>query len=300
MYTYTPATLNSLPASWRRAKQGSRWAWLSFGRYKSPLLVVALSGFLVACAGLPPAQYEGYVLDWQDEFNGRTINKDYWRHAVGGGGYGNNELQYYTNAETNARVEKGLLILEARRERKAGWPYTSAKLQTLGRKSMLYGRVEVRAKLPRGVGSWPAIWMLPEDGSGYGVGWPDSGEIDLMEHVGYDQGTVHFTVHTAAYNHKIGTQRGASLRMPDASEAFHTYAMEWTPQYIRWSVDGTTVFQFDNPCTGWQAWPFDKPFYLILNIACGGDWGGREGIDNDSLPWRMEVDWVRVYRYLGD
>ncbi len=297
MYTYT-----------RHDKQGFKQLQrplppraLSSGPSRiAPFLIAALLAILGACAKEAPNQYKGYALDWQDEFNGKAIKNEYWRHAVGGGGYGNNEMQYYTNAEANSRVEKGLLIIEARREKKAGWPYTSAKLQSLQRKSMLYGRVELRAKLPRGKGSWPAIWMLPEDSAGYGVGWPDSGEIDLMEHVGYEQGAVHFTVHTAAYNHKLGTQRGASLSIPDAAETFHVYGMEWTPSFIRFYVDGQTVFQHDNPGTGWQAWPFDKPFYLILNIACGGDWGGREGIDNESLPWRMEVDWVRVYRYLGD
>jgi beta-glucanase (GH16 family) len=166
---------------------------------------------------------------------------------------------------------------------------------TFQRRPMLYGRVEVRAKLPRGVGSWPAIWMLPEDARGYGVGWPDSGEIDIMEHVGYDQGNVHFTVHTAAFNHKAGTHKTGTRLIADAAEEFHVYGMELTPEFIRCYVDGETTFSYANDQSGWRSWPFDKLFYLILNIACGGDWGGREGIDNDSLPWRMEVDWVRVY-----
>ncbi|MBU0955488.1 MAG: glycoside hydrolase family 16 protein [Spirochaetes bacterium] len=249
-----------------------------------------------SCSSEPVRQYDGYVLDWADDFNGRALDKTIWRHAVGGGGYGNNELQFYTNAPENSRVENGILIIEARREKKAGYPYTSAKLQTLQRKVIQYGRVEVKAKLPVGVGSWPAIWMLPEDGSAYGVGWPDSGEIDIMEHVGYEQGKVHFTVHTSSFNHKAGTHKTGTVQLDDAAEEFHVYGMEWTPDQIRCYVDDQTTFVYDNPGTGWQAWPFDKPFYLILNIACGGDWGGLRGIDNDSFPWRMEVDWVRVYR----
>jgi len=256
------------------------------------VFVLTISG----CVGDRPATYEGYTLDWQDEFKGKDIDKSVWQHAVGGGGFGNNELQFYTNKAENSRIENGILILEARRERMAGYPYTSAKLQTFQRKSLQYGRVEVRAKLPTGRGSWPAIWMLPENNTNYGIGWPDSGEIDIMEHVGFDQGNVHFTIHTAAFNHKAGTQKGGSIKLPDASEKFYVYGIEWTPQSIRWYVDDRTTFVFENPQTGWQAWPFDKPFYLILNIACGGDWGGLRGIDNDSFPWRMEIDWVRVYR----
>lgn len=259
-------------------------------------LALILPLLLASCLAERPASYEGYTLDWRDEFSGRSIDPAIWQHAVGGGGFGNNELQFYTNKAENSRIEKGLLVIEARRERLAGHPYTSAKLQSYQRKSMLYGRIEVRARLPSGTGSWPAIWMLPENSTSYGIGWPDSGEIDIMEHVGFDQGNVHFTVHTAAFNHKAGTQRGNSRYIADASERFYTYGIEWTPDFIRWYVDDQTVFVFDNPKTGWQAWPFDKPFYLIMNIACGGDWGGRQGFDNDSLPWRMEIDWVRVYR----
>lgn len=238
--------------------------------------------------------YPGYQLDWVDEFDGPDIDPSIWARAVGPGN-GNNELQYYTNSPSNARIEDGKLIIEARKEKKAGWPYTSAKLQTLGRKSMRYGRIEARAKLPRGTGSWPAIWMLPENGLAYGKGWPDSGEIDIMEHVGFDPGVVHFTVHTSDYNHKIGTQRTAVQTVADADAAFHTYAMEWTPDAVRTFVDGHQGFEFKREPGDWRKWPFDTPFYLILNLACGGDWGGQRGMDAASLPWRMEIDWVRAY-----
>jgi beta-glucanase (GH16 family) len=293
MYTYTQNNAPQDPAA-----DGSR-----IPRKKQRMAGVALRSFvcllgslLASCASMDVPGYDGYVLDWADEFKGKEIDRTIWRHAVGGGGFGNNELQYYTNEATNSRIEDGLLVIEARRERKVGWPYTSAKLETYQRKSILYGRVEVRARLPEGVGSWPAIWMLPEDNRSYGIGWPDSGEIDIVEHVGFDPGVVHFSIHTAAFNHKAGTQKTGIIAMPETTKDFHVYGIEWTPDFIRWYVDGKTVHRFDNPGTGWQAWPFDKPYYLILNIACGGDWGGRQGIDNDSLPWRMEVDWVRVYR----
>lgn len=261
-----------------------------------PLLILALVILLSACSSPVPQSIGPYKLLWNDEFDGSAIKKENWSWAVGGGGFGNNEMQYYTNSPENSRIENGVLIIEALKKKKGGYPYTSAKLQTLGRKEMLYGKIEVRAKLPKGVGSWPAIWMLPVDGKGYGIGWPDSGEIDLMEHVGFDHGQVHFTVHTAAFNHKIGTHKSGTLTVSDASEAFHTYGIEWEPELIRFYLDEQVAFEFNKTDDDWKKWPFDKTFYLILNLAVGGDWGGTEGIDQKSLPWRMEVDWVRVYQ----
>lgn len=294
MYTYTVNRVKrlSLMPRARSERRGARM------RRRAVSLVIACAiAPLAACAPTDsPTAYEGYELDWADEFEGAEIDPSIWRFAVGGGGYGNNELQFYTNDARNARVERGILVIEARREKKAGWPYTSAKLETRERKSMLYGRLDVRAKLPGGRGSWPAVWMLPEDPKAYGLAWPDSGEIDIMEHVGYEPGIVHFTVHTGAYNHRLGTQRGRSKSIPTAIDEFHVYGIEWTPEFIRWFVDGKRVFEYRNEGAGWEAWPFDAPYYLILNIACGGDWGGARGIDNESLPWRMEVDWVRAYR----
>jgi len=290
MYTYTQVTCLKTSSPWKPA--ASWFAIVTLGIFAS----LALTG----CGPAEkPVAYEGYTLDWTDEFRGREIDTTLWRFVAGGGGYGNNELQYYTNDPQNARIEKGLLILEAHRQKKAGWPYTSAKLETRGRATMLYGRIDIRARLPGGRGSWPAIWMLPEDSKAYGLGWPDSGEIDIMEHVGYEPGVVHFTVHTAAYNHRLGTQRGRPVAIADALDEFHVYGLEWEPDGIRWYVDGVQVHEFQNEGAGWEVWPFDTPYYLILNIACGGDWGGAQGIDNDSLPWRMEIDWVRAYRRMN-
>lgn len=256
------------------------------------LLILSLS----SCSQSRIPVYPNYILDWSDEFNKTAIDTAKWQHIVAGGGFGNNELQFYTNKSENSRIENGRLIIEAHRQKTAGWPYSSAKLQTLGRYSFQYGRVDVRAKIPQGRGSWPAIWLLPENSTQYGIGWPDSGEIDIMEHVGYEPGVIHSTVHTNAYNHRIGTQRGNSSSIPDFSDNFHVYSLEWTPDKIIFYIDNEQTYQFENEKSGWQSWPFDQPFYLILNIACGGDWGGREGIDNTSLPWRMEIDWVRVYK----
>jgi hypothetical protein len=157
----------------------------------------------------------------------------------------------------------------------------------------LYGRIEVKAKLPLGKGTWPAIWMLSTDWA-YG-GWPASGEIDIMEHVGYDPGVVHGTVHTEAYNHSIGTQVGKSVQVPDAMSNFHVYAIDWTPESIKWYLDDQLYFTFNNQNKTYKEWPFDKQFHLLLNIAIGGNWGGAQGIDPNLTEAIMEVDYVRVY-----
>jgi beta-glucanase (GH16 family) len=192
-------------------------------------------------------------------------------------------------------VEDGHLIVEARRDDWEGHEYTSARLVTRGRASWQYGRIEVRAKLPTGVGTWPAIWMLPK-GWKFGEGvWPDAGEIDIMEHVGYDEGVVHGTVHCKKYYSGLGNQKGAQIQVPDATTAFHDYVLQWYPDRIEVLMDDTLYFTYPNEGTGPDAWPFDKPFYLILNIAVGGHWGGSQGVDPDVYPQRLVVDHVRVY-----
>lgn len=218
-------------------------------------------------------------------------NMENWRAGVV-----NEELQAYTDRLENARVEGGYLIIEARSERYRNAKYTSARVNSAGKMDMRYGRIEVRALLPEGVGTWPAIWAMPTDYV-YG-GWPDSGEIDIMEHVGYDPGFVHASVHTEAYNHTIGTQKTANIYVGDFNSAFHIYALEWTPTSITMSVDGESYFTFyREPDAGYQQWPFDIPFHVILNIAVGGTWGGVEGVDPDIFPQQMLIDYVRMYSY---
>lgn len=238
----------------------------------------------------------GWRLVWSDEFNYTGLpDANHWGYDVGGSGWGNNELEYYTDHRAeNARVENGNLVIEARRENYGGRPYTSARLVTRGHGDWLYGRFEARAKLPGGRGTWPAIWMLPTDWA-YG-GWPASGELDIMEMVGFDVNNIHGTTHTKSYNHLIGTQRTATTWVGDSTSAFHTYAAEWSADRIDVFVDGNRYFSFANEHTGFSAWPFDKRFHLILNLAVGGSWGGVKGVDDGAFPQRMEVDYVRVYQ----
>ena len=196
----------------------------------------------------------------------------------------NNERQYYTRDRAeNARVENGLLVIEARRERFEGADYTSASLTS--RANWTYGRIEVRARLPKGRGTWPAVWTL---GANIGqAGWPACGEIDIMEHVGFDPGRVHANIHTTAYNHVKQTNEGNNILVPGADGAFHVYAATWTPDGIAMSVDGQRYFTFSKEPGGDSVWPFDKPHYLILNLAIGGNWGGQRGIDDAAFPARI-------------
>jgi beta-glucanase (GH16 family) len=233
---------------------------------------------------------------WQDEFDytGRP-DPAKWGYDLGNNdGWGNKELEQYTDRVANASVGDGVLTITARKEPLAGQDYTSARLVSKGKGDFLYGRVEVRATLPSGRGTWPAIWMLPTDWA-YG-GWPHSGEIDIMEQVGFDPDVIHFSAHTGAYNHIIGTQKTAIKAIGTATTAFHRYRVDWTPDMIRGYIDDVPMFAFANEHHGSEVWPFDKRFYLILNVAVGGFWGGQEGVDDSIFPARMQVDYVRVYR----
>lgn len=237
------------------------------------------------------AQTKLWKLVWQDEFNYQGLpDTTKWSYDVGDHGWGNNEKQNYTNQNTeNARVNGKHLIIEAL---KKGNNYTSARLVTHGKGFWKYGKVEVRAKLPIGLGSWPAIWMLANDMKT----WPDDGEIDIMEHVGYDAGVVHASVHTKNFNHIIGTQKTNKVFVKNVSKKFHIYSVEWDKEKLSISIDNKVFFTFQNDHTGYKSWPFDNPMYLILNIAVGGNWGGKNGINDSTMPWKIYVDYVRVYQ----
>ncbi|MBU1384937.1 MAG: glycoside hydrolase family 16 protein [Alphaproteobacteria bacterium] len=260
------------------------------------LLLAAPAVARAQTPGSPP----GHSLVWADEFAVDGLPDPalwtYDTHANRTGWY-NNELQYYAaDRLENARIADGRLIIEARRERldsaadHGGQDYASARL--LSREGWTYGVFQARAKLPCGRGTWPAIWMLPVDLET----WPGDGEIDIMEHVGHRPGVVHGTVHTGRYNHVAGTQRGAEVAVPDACDAFHVYEVRWTPEAVDFVLDGRPYYRFPNERTDRAAWPFDRPFRLILNVAVGGDWGGAEGVDAAAFPQRLEIDWIRVWR----
>jgi beta-glucanase (GH16 family) len=234
---------------------------------------------------------------WAEEFDTPGApDASNWTYDIGGGGWGNSELQYYTSNASNVSIANGMLTITARKESQGGMNYTSTRMVSKNKGDFLYGRVVVRAKLPAGKGTWPAIWMLPTDWS-YG-NWPASGEIDIMEHVGYDPNNVHFSVHTQAYNHSIGTQKTSTKNIPTAIADFHNYRLDWTPYAVRGFYDDVQIFQFVNDGKGYTTWPFDKRFHLLLNLAVGGTWGGAQGVDESAFPASMVVDYVRVYKMI--
>ena len=257
----------------------------------------------------PPG--DGWQLVWSDEFDGDALDPDKWSLRVWPPRKVNDEDQAYTDRAKNVRLENGHLVVEAHREDYEGARYTSGRVHSQGKGDFLYGRFEVRAKLPRGQGTWPALWMLPDDpfayattctddedwqGSGECDAWPNSGEIDIMEHVGYQMNHVHGTVHTEAYFWVKWEQRKGRILLEDVDENFHVYAMEWSPERIDMFVDDSLYFTYVNENRGWREWPFDKPFFLIMNVAVGGAWGRAGGpIDDSVFPQRMLVDYVRVY-----
>merc|ERR1712048_730080 len=231
---------------------------------------------------------------WSEEFNDErgdgSLNESRWVLTYSGSGNGNNEKQFYTQRQDNLHIEGGLLKITGKREDFDGKGYTSGKITTMGKASWGPGtRIEVRAKLPVGVGTWPAIWMMPEKSS-YG-NWPDSGEIDIMEANGRAHGKVFGTIHTRAYNHMKGTQKGKSF-YTDFSE-WHTYALHWEEDKLTWYTDGNLYNTFEPyNLNDYAEWPFNRPFYLILNLALGGNLGGGIRFSDDQV---MEVDYVRVF-----
>lgn len=260
------------------------------------------SQYVVAEEDLKAVGYEydreslTYELVWQDEFDYEGApDPEKWGYDVGGSGWGNNELQYYTEGD-NVTVADGIMTIQARKEEMGGRAYTSARLVSRGKGDWLYAKVEVCAKLPAGLGTWPAIWMLPTDWE-YGD-WPASGEIDIMEHVGYDQDVIVQTVHNQKFH---GSQsKSGSYRIEGVSEEFHVYSVEWLPDRIIFSVDGEELFTYDpanhSQQPTYELWPYDKRMHLLINLAFGGDWGGARGTDDSYFPVEYYVDYVRVYQ----
>ncbi|MCL4129894.1 UNVERIFIED_CONTAM: hypothetical protein GTU68_014380 [Idotea baltica] len=281
---------------------------------KLPLFLLPILGFTLTLCSTSTAPEPKRIVDesetpdlptygfsetvtWSDEFDtdGKP-NADIWGYDLGAGGWGNGESQIYTEDLENARAENGNLVIEAKY---ANSSYTSARLVTKNKKDFLYGRMEVKALLPIGRGTWPAIWTLATD-SNYGESyWPDNGEMDIMEHVGMDQDRVHANIHTKAFHHSIGTNKGNSKLVDKASEEYHLYRLDWYPNTVQFYVDDLLLFEFKKQAGySWEEWPFDKPQHLLVNIAVGGSWGGQEGIDKDAFPQKMLIDYVRFYELI--
>ena len=265
------------------------------------IILTGMWGCLGARAEVP-----AWRLLWADEFDlqdGSAPDPTKWTYDLGGHGWGNDELQSHTARRENSRIEGGLLVIEARAERYQGVDgrvrdYTSARLKTQGRASWTYGRVEARMQLTAGRGIWPAFWML---GANYpSVGWPVCGEIDIMENVGHEPGTVYGTVHGPGYSG--GDNVGGDFTLPDGgrfADHFHLFAVEWDPDSIRWSVNNRVYFQISRASLPFGApWVFDHSFFLILNVAVGGRWPGAPDAAT-VFPQRLLVDYVRVYARAG-
>lgn len=268
----------------------------------SILLVVFIGLIFISCERKSSFQTivtSGGVweLVWNDEFDYVGLpDSTKWSYDTKGNatGWGNNEAQFYTMGEKeNVWVEDGILTITAIKKKVGDKEYTSTRLITKNKGDWLYGRFEIRAKIPTGKGTWPAIWMLPTDWE-YG-GWPTSGEIDIMENVGYDPDTIVASAHTEAYNHIIGTQKSARVFCPSSHKEFHTYILEWEEDEYRVYIDDSHYFTFSNERMGVDEWPFDKRFHLLINLAIGGNWGGARGIDDSLFPHSFEIDYVRVY-----
>ncbi len=245
---------------------------------------------------------EGMELVWNDEFDGDTIDPANWTYDIGGWGWGNGESQYYTDRSENSRLQNGLLVIEGRQERHEESYYTSARLKTQGLHQFQYGYFEARLKVPAGAGMWPAFWML---GSSFAndpddplqSNWPTAGEIDIMEYVGKEPILVFGTIHGPGYAGATGL--GSRYRSDEPiADDFHTYAIEWDFDGIRWFFDGEQYGEKSREIVG-DRWVFDQPFFFIVNLALGGTFPGPIGLDVE-FPKYMYVDYVRVYQSVAE
>ncbi|MDX2065255.1 MAG: glycoside hydrolase family 16 protein [Fimbriimonadaceae bacterium] len=239
-----------------------------------------------------PKEWE---LVWKDDFENGQYDPDSWGFEEGY--VRNGEAQYYTRArKENLRVGNGRLIIQARKDNWEGKPITSASLTTKGKREFRYGRIEAMVKIPTGRGTWPAVWTLGTNVDQ--VGWPKCGELDILENVGYDPDGIHANIHVDAYNHMRKTGKGRRItadRKP--YESFNLYALEWYPNRVDFFFNEQKYFSFAREANATEAtWPFDKPQYLILNLAIGGAWGGQQGIDDAIFPATMEVEYVKYFR----
>lgn len=232
-------------------------------------------------------------LIWSDEFNtDGAPSSTNWGYDIGAGGWGNGELQYYTSRSENVIQQSGNLVITAKKELYNGSNYTSARLKTQGKFSFTYGKVEVRAKLPSGIGVWPAIWMLGDNITS--LGWPACGEVDIMEYWGYIPNVVSSAIHTpSSYGNTVNHH---SYSLPTAEEEFHVYGVEWTTTQIRFYVDGVLHYTYAPSVFNSSTWPFTNNQFIILNLAIGGNTDGGQGVDDNIFPQQFLIDYVRVYQ----
>lgn len=251
----------------------------------------------VADAGYDaPSSYEGYSLVWKDDFDGPALDQAAWSFENGDGcpnicGWGNNELEYYR--PENLFFQDGKMIIEARAEAFGGKNYTSSKIVSRGKKTFKFGRIDIRAKLPRGKGIWPALWLMPQS-SVYG-GWPRSGEIDLMELIGHEPSKVYGTIHYGPGPGSTQISRGYTLPSGTFNDEFHVFSLEWKQDQIKWFVDGNLFSTVNKADLGANNYPFNEDFYLIFNLAVGGNWPGSPDASTTFPQWLI-VDYIRVYQ----
>lgn len=270
------------------------------GTYKIELQLIKDSKVLskkqeITISNDAPDYIASFVLTWADEFNETEINLNDWTFETGANGWGNNELQNYTNGD-NAEVKDGILILSAKKanDNTTVGSYTSTRMITKDKNEFTYGKMEIRAKLPSGRGIWPAIWMLGANIND--AGWPACGEIDILEYVGYEPNTVHATVHTPSGSGANGD--GSSKTLVTVEEEFHVYGLIWTEKEMIFYIDSpeNITHKYSPTTKNVDNWPFYQPQFFILNIAVGGNWGGAQGVDNSIFPQTMEIDYVRIYQ----
>lgn len=276
--------------------------------HRRPTVTTALlAGLLTGCGmggddAAPVDVPAGWELVWHDEFSGDEIDRSNWTYDIGGWGWGNGEAQYYTDRPDNARVEDGMLIIEARQERFEDSYFTSARLKTQGLREFRYGRFEARMKVPEGAGLWPAFWMLgaefEEGHPDQSRNWPFVGEIDVMEYIGRQPDLIMGTIHGPGYSGALGLTTWNRRDEPIADE-FHTYAVEWDETGIRWFFDGEQYAEQTPADVGDRDWVFDHEFFLIVNLAVGGQLPGPPALDLE-FPLRLQVDHVRVFQPVGD
>ncbi len=245
-----------------------------------------------------PSSYPGYKLVWADEFNGSALNTKDWSFENGDGcprncGWGNNELEYYTGKPDNLFFKDGKLIIEAKKENYNGKTYTSSKILTRDKKPFKFGRIDIRAKLPKGKGIWPAFWMMPQKNL-YG-GWPKSGELDIMEMIGHEAGQTHGTLHFGPGPGSTQLTKSHQLEKGIFNDAFHVFSLEWKQDEIKWLVDGVVYSTYNKTDFGTNNYPFNEEFFLIFNLAVGGNWPGNPD-EQTTFPQQLTVDYVRVYQ----